>query len=230
VVKYSKINTGEELMKIKYIFLLLVISTFMLVNVVFAGNELKGHAVYVPAGVTVNAVLSQEINSSSAHIGQAINAILIEDFYYNGTLIIPSGSVIMGTIVKSKKAGALFKDGKIEICFSTIRTPYNNIIPIAAKIYTSDLSGVLEADGTKENIKEAAKTSAIATTTGALAGVIVGAVKDNTSVGKGAIYGAALGLGAGIIKSAFDKGEDVIIPVNAQIEIIFEQPITLTAQ
>ena len=58
-------------------------------------------------------MFSQEINSSSAHIVQSINAVLIEDFYYNDTLIIPAGSTVMGTIIKSKKAGVLFKDVKI---------------------------------------------------------------------------------------------------------------------
>lgn len=217
-------------MNIKLIFLTIATFFLMVVYPVSASSDLKGHAVYVPAGVTMNIVLSQEINSASAHIGQTINAITIEDFYYNGALIIPSGSVVMGTIVKSKKAGVLFKDGKVEICFSAIRTPYNNIIPITARVYTTDLSGVLEADATKENLKEAAQTTAVATATGAVAGVIVGAISDSSSVAKGTIYGAALGLGAGIIKSAFDKGEDVIIPVNSQIEIIFEQPITLSAQ
>ncbi len=212
--------------------ILLTIATFFLLSVypVLANSDLKGHAVYVPAGVTMNVVLSQEINSASAHIGQTINAIIIEDFYYNGTLIIPSGSVVLGTIVKSKKAGVLFKDGKVEICFSAIRTPYNNIIPITARIYTTDLSGVLEADGTNENIKDALQTTAVATASGAVAGVIIGAVSDSSTVAKGSIYGAALGLGAGIIKSAFQRGEDVIIPSNSQIEIIFEQPITLSAQ
>jgi len=184
----------------------------------------------VPAGVTMNVVLSQEINSSSAHVGQTINAITIEDFYYNNTLIIPKGSVVMGTIIKNNKAGVLYRDGKIEISYTAVRTPYNNIIPITASVYTSDLSGVLKADATKENLKDVAQTSAVAAATGAVAGVIVGAISDSSTVGKGAIYGSALGLGLGIVKSAFEKGEDVIIPANSMIEIIFEQPITLSAQ
>lgn len=215
-------------MKIKPI----ILTIFALCCFVFSSSfsqDLKGHAVYVPSGITLNVVLSQNINSSSAHIGQEINAILIEDFYYNGQLIIPSGSTVMGTIVQSKKAGVLFKDGKIEICFSAIRTPYNNIIPISASVYTTDLSGVLKADSKKENLKDMAQTSAVSAATGAVAGVIVGAV-SNSTVGKGALYGTALGLGAGVVKSAFNKGQDVIIPANSQIEIIFEQPLTLSAQ
>ena len=42
--------------------------------------NLQGYAVYVPAGININAVLSTEINSQNAIIGQTINAILIEDF------------------------------------------------------------------------------------------------------------------------------------------------------
>ena len=35
--------------------------------------------------------------------------------------------------------------------------------------------------------------------------------------------------GGGLVKSVWDKGQDVVIPANAAIELVFTQPITTTA-
>ena len=53
---------------------------------------------------------------------------------------------------------------------------------------------------------------------------------SKSNVGKGAIYGTAIGAGMGLIKGGAQKGENVIIPANSQISIYFDQPITMGAQ
>ena len=50
-------------------------------------SNLQGYALYVPAGATTTAVLSQELNSQTAVVGTAVSAVLTNDFMYNGTLI-----------------------------------------------------------------------------------------------------------------------------------------------
>ena len=191
--------------------------------------NLQGYALYVPAGITLDTVLSCEINSQSAVIGQNINAILVEDFIYNGTIVASAGSVINGTIVSNKKAGYGNRNAQTQIKFTTIRTPYNNIIPISASIATDDLSGVLKGGTAKDSAIEYAKDTAIGAASGAVLGTAMGALSSG-SVGKGAIYGTALGAGMGLIKGASEKGESVIIPANSKITLYFDQPITMGAQ
>lgn len=192
-------------------------------------SNLQGYALFVPAGVTCNAVLSQAINSKSAVVGQSVTAILMEDFTYNGSLIASSGSTIIGSIVQTRKAGFANRDAQIQIRFTTIRTPYNNIIPISAVIATSDSTGVLKAGTAKDAAKEYAKDTIIGAGAGAALGTAMGALSSG-SVGKGAIYGTALGAGIGVIKGAANKGDDIVIPANSQINLLFDQPITLGAQ
>jgi hypothetical protein len=191
--------------------------------------NLQGYALYVPAGITLDVVLSCEINSQSAVIGQTINAILTEDFIYNETTIASAGSVINGTIVSNKKAGYGNRNAQTQIKFTTIRTPYNNIIPISASIATDDLSGILKGATAKDSAVEYAKDAAISAASGALIGTTIGAL-SNGSIGKGAVYGTALGAGMGLIKGASEKGDSVIIPANSQITLYFDQPITMGAQ
>ena len=79
-------------------------------------------------------------------------------------------------------------------------------------------------DSTKEYVKDLAVGSAA----GALSGLTFGALADG-EVGKGAALGTAVGAGAGLVKSIWDKGADVEIPVNASVDVMFTQPITVTA-
>ena len=180
--------------------------------------NLQGYALFVPAGVTCSAVLSNEINSLSAIVGQTINLVLPMDFKYNGKLIAPSGSTIMGSVVQTNKAGYGNRNAKMLIKFTTIRTPYNN----------KDGSGMLRGATTLDSAKEYAKDGAIGAATGTVAGVVAGAIRGD--VGQGALYGAAVGGTMGLIKRTTDKGEEIRIPANSEINILFKQPITLTAQ
>ena len=191
--------------------------------------SLQGYALYVPAGITTRAVLSQEINSNSAVVGQSVNAILTNDFYYNNQLIAASGSVLMGSVVSNQKAGFGNRNAKTQIRFTTIRTPYNNIIPISAVIATTDSTGILKGGTAKDSAIGYAKDTVIGAGSGAVLGTALGAVSGG-SVGRGAVYGTAIGAGLGLIKRTADKGEDVIIPSNSEVDILFTQPITLTAQ
>ena len=192
-------------------------------------SNLQGYALYVPAGVTCSAVLSQEINSLSAVVGQTVNAVLTEDFIYNGQTIAASGSTIMGTVVENKKATFGNRNAKMQIRFTAIRTPYNNIIPISAVIATTDSSGTLKGASTADSAKEYVKDTAIGAGSGAVLGTAMGALSGG-SVGRGAVYGTAVGAGLGLIKRTIDKGENIVIPANSQINILFDQPITITAQ
>ena len=192
-------------------------------------SNLQGYVVYVPSGVTVEAVLSSEINSQNDIVGTVINAILPEDFIYNGIVIASAGSIVNGSVVKAKKARYANRNAQMQIRFTTIRTPYGNTIPISATILTNDSTGVLKGATIKDSAKEYAKDTLVGAGSGAILGTAMGAISSG-SVGKGAIYGTALGAGAGLIKNVAEKGEGVLIPSNSQISIYFDQPITLGAQ
>lgn len=130
---------------------------------------------YAPAGITCDAVLSENIHSSSAIIGQNVSAILIDDLKYKGKVIATSGSTILGTITQNKIAGKGSNTTKLRIRFTTIRTLYNNIIPISAIVLTDDKTGYLVA------VKE-------------------------------------------------ENDNNVALSANSKINLLFDQPITVTAQ
>ena len=120
-------------------------------NNVYASSKIKpsenyqGFVVHVPCGATANVVLANEINSKNAVIGQSIEAILTKDFIYKDKIIASEGSVVNGSIVQFKKPMNNNEIPELQIKFTTIRTPYNNIIPISATILNGDDSDVLKS-------------------------------------------------------------------------------------
>ena len=191
-------------------------------------QPLQGSVVMVPAGTSLPALLTTPLSSAGVVAGQPVSMVLNSDFYYNNKLIANAGSTISGTVIEASKAKRGGINGKLCIRFTQIYTPYGTQIPISAVIKTDDNSGVL-VGGTKMDVtKEYAKDVAVGSATGALTGLVFGALAGG-DVGRGAALGTAVGAGGGLVKSAWDKGNDVEIPANASIDLILTQPITVSS-
>ncbi len=104
--------------------------------------NLKNYTIFIPQGLKVHAVLSDELNSNNAIVGQVVNVYLLENFKYKNTIIAKAGSTISGTVTKNKKASNM--PAQTTVRFTSIRTPYNNMIPISAMFETADKTGVLK--------------------------------------------------------------------------------------
>lgn len=192
-------------------------------------NTLRGSVVMVPAGATLNAVLTAPISSEYTNVGETVCMALNSDFMYNGKLIAPAGSTVVGTVIQSTKAKHGSMNGKLLIRFNQINTPHGTQIPISAVIKTEDGTGVL-VGGTKLDVtKEYTKDLAAGSAAGALSGVVFGALAGG-NIGRGAALGTAVGAGGGLVKSVWDKGNDVEIPSNASIELVLTQPATVSSQ
>ena len=195
---------------------------------IYNNGPLRGSVVTVPAGAGFPALLTSELSSETATVGQNISMILNSDFYYNNKLIAPAGSSVTGTVIEaqSSKHGSI--NGKLSVRFTQINTPMGTQIPISAVIKTNDNTGVL-VGGTKTDVaKEYTKDLAIGSAAGALSGLVFGALAGG-SLGRGVALGTAVGAGGGLVKSAIDKGKDVTIPANSNVELFLTQPITVSA-
>ena len=191
-----------------------------------SGNQtLKGSVITVPAGQNVPVVVTTPINSANMTVGQNVTVALGSDFYYNGNLIAPAGSSVTGTAIEVSKAKHGSMNGKLLLRFTQIITPYGIQIPISAVVKTNDNTGVL-IGGTKMDVtKNYGKDIAVGAGAGALAGVIISPLAGG-DIGKGTALATAVGAGGGLVKSIWDKGNDVEIPANSAIQLVLTQPIT----
>ncbi len=194
----------------------------------YNNQPLRGSVITVPAGSSFTANLTTPLSSATLNVGQPVYMVLGSDFYYNNKLVAPAGSSVSGSVIEVVKAKHGSLNGKLSVRFTQITTPMGTQIPISAIIKTDDNSGVL-VGGTKTDVaKEYTKDIAVGTAAGALSGLVFGALAGG-SIGRGAALGTAVGAGGGLVKSAIDKGNDVEIPVNSEVELYITQPITVSA-
>jgi hypothetical protein len=189
-------------------------------------TTLKGRIVTVPAGNSFRAVMTTPVSSETAVTGQVVTMALGSDFYYNGNLIAPAGSTVSGKVIEVGKAKHGSLNGKLTLRFTEIITPNGQNIPLSAVVKTDDNTGTL-IGGTKMDVtKNYTKDLVVGSAAGALAGVIISPLAGG-SIGRGTALATAVGAGGGLAKSIWDKGNDVEIPVNASLELILTQPITV---
>lgn len=189
-------------------------------------GPLKGRVVVVPAGTSIPAVVSTPLSSEYLTMGQPVSVTLGSDFYYNNTLIAPAGSTVSGTVTQVKKATHGTINGNLRVRFTEIITPYGSRVPISAQIRTDDGTGLLVGGTKMDSAKGYAKDMAIGAGAGALTGLVASAIAGG-AVGKGTAIMTGVGAGAGLAKSLWDKGGDVVIPSNSSIELQVDQPITV---
>ena len=186
----------------------------------------QGHVIIMPAGTQFPATVNYNLSTANITAGDSVSFVLAEPFYYNGLMIAPAGSTVYGNAVIAKKAGRTGKNAQLKINFNSIMTPQGQNIPISGKIATSDGTGILKGGTAKNTAVNYAKNTAIGAAVGALAGTALGPLSGG-SVGKGAIYGTAIGGGVGVAKALVDKGAEVVIQAGERIDIILDQPITI---
>lgn len=193
-----------------------------------AGGQrtLRGHVVTVPAGVSMSAVVSTPISSEYLTMGQPVAVTLGSDFYYNNTLIAPAGSTVTGTAVEVRKATHGTINGRLRLRFTEITTPYGTRIPISAQIRTNDGTGLLVGGTKMDSAKGYMKDMGVGAGAGALTGLVASAISGG-AIGKGTAIMTGVGAGAGLAKSLYDKGQDVVIPSNCNIDLMIDQPITV---
>ena len=189
-------------------------------------GTLRGSVVTVPAGQNIKAVVTSPLSSATMYRGQNVSVALGTDFYFNGLQIAPAGSTVTGVVIDAAKAKHGSMNGKLSIRFTNIVTPQGMQIPISAIIKTSDNTGVLVGGTAADVTKDYAKDLTIGAGAGAVTGVVMSAIGGG-NIGKTAALGTAVGAGGGLVKSIWDKGNDVEIPANANIDLYLTQPITV---
>ena len=187
------------------------------------GVTLKNSIVTVPAGECFRGVFLAPVSSALAYTGQEISLAISKDFYYNNNLIAPVGSTVTGTVIDVAKAKHGAINGKITLRFTHIITPSGSDIPISAIIKTDDKSGVIYG-GMKWDVLTEHNTEGASQDGSAIVRIL--APPAVYSVARGNNVMPALGDGGGLVKSIWDKGSEVEIPVNSPVELILIQPIT----
>lgn len=180
----------------------------------------SGYIAQIATGTKFNVYLQNAINTATASQGDSVIAVVQDGISYNGTVIIPQGSLVYGTLAKARSASYGSRSGRIVIKFNKIVTPDNYVYNITAE----DIDFAVSNEGkVAESAKNAASTAAV----GAIIGLLFGLLSDNGHAAKSAAIGAGIGAGSSIVHSVAEKGVDAEIPSFTELELTLTSPLNI---
>jgi hypothetical protein len=174
------------------------------------GGQQAGVDVTVPAGAVLRIRVNRGLDSNHIQPGAQFDGTVLTDVVAAGSVAIPRGATVQGTVVDSKKAGVFKGEGELGLQINSL-TLGGNVYPVSTQVWQRE--GQSKTAGTVNNT---VGTSAV----GAIFGAIVGG-------GKGAAIGAGVGAGAGLAGSAASPRGQVIVPPESVLTFTTAQPTTV---
>ena len=163
--------------------------------------------VTVPAGTQLLVRMVDTLDTSKVAAGQRFTATLDSNLEANGVIAAPKGTTVYGKVLQSNSAGRATGKSKMSIQLTEI------VIGGTARPILTD---TFDTEGKGSGGRTAKRTLG-----GAGLGAAIGAMAGNA--GKGAAIGAT----AGGVMSVVQKGDQVQIPSEAQLEFRLQQSVTL---
>jgi hypothetical protein len=168
----------------------------------------------------IRVMTNESVNSKRAEQGTPVLFTVSEDVVIGDVLAIPRGSIVHGTVIRSKKAGVL--TGSPEL---TLKLVSLNLGGRSYPLYTYQF----KVTGTSKTKPTEAKALR-----GAYLGAAVGSISNprmgRTGAGRAASMGTDAGIGAGVgtLVSAATPGPGIWIPSESQVDFYLAAPVTVT--
>jgi hypothetical protein len=181
----------------------------------------------VPSNTMMTAKLDTPLASNQAKVDDRVTLTLSENVMDAANkVLIPAGSKIMATVTKVSMAGNAGKTGMIELDFNRLVLPND-------KAYTIDASLAKDADALAgdSNLMRSGKLlgkTAIGAGAGAALGTAIAPLSKG-SIGKGAVYGAAIGTGVGAATALIQNGKEIQLPAGTPLVLTLNEPVRVDA-
>jgi hypothetical protein len=170
-----------------------------------------GDSVVVPSGSVLRVRINQGMNSKNTPSGTTFDGVVLTDVPAGGSIAIPRGASITGTVVGAHRAGQLGGKGELKLQVTTVSFG-GRTYPVATDFWWHQ-----GADKTPNTVGNTIGLASVGALIGAVAGGGVGA-----AVGAG--VGGVAGLG---VSSASGRGE-AALPPEAIVTFHLTQPADVT--
>lgn len=174
--------------------------------------------------------LTNAVNTKHSAPGDRIYLQTVAPVFLKGSLIIPQGSSVTGSVTESQRAGRVKGKSALNFRFETLVLPNGITRDFRSRAGSVDAQGSLDrtegkitGEGTKG---KDAGTVAGTTAAGTGIGTVAGAAAGNLGVGMGA--GAAAGAVAGLARVFGSRGQDVVIPQGTTMEMVLDRELRFT--
>jgi VWFA-related protein len=197
---------------------------------VFAQSDTSAPAVgplTVLAGQKIIMQLETPMHTRTTKKGEHIEFTTAGEVFVENQMVVPTKSLIRGTVTKSKRAGLLYGRAEILLRFEDIKLADGTVVPFKATITRVGFDPVDGKTGEVAEIKgdpgAGGDGKAIASTSaqGAVIGVLSGGLH-------GAMYGAAAGAAVAVVQSALRRGPDIDLPRSTMFEVRVDVPFNVS--
>lgn len=182
--------------------------------------------VTIPAGTRVLMVLKSPLHTTSGTAGSGLYLETIYPVVQGNGVVIPAHTLVQGVVESNERPGHLKRTSEFRFRFTTLVFPSNLVVPI---------NGVLQSIPGAKNIRTRADDKTLEpvdqaekvitpTAASAVGGAIIGAHRGfGIGLFPGAGLGAALGLGAVLLK----RGDEINLPRGTNVEMVLAAPFSL---
>lgn len=166
-----------------------------------------------------------KFKSECAKAGDTVNFDIRDAIYtQEGTLLIPAGSKIVGTVIKIEKQRVPNKNARVYLNFECLILPDGNSITLSGKPNTNDFA--LKEGPWLTAGKLAASTVGLGCV-GAGAGVGFAFIPNPAKIGIGLAIGIPIGCTVGLITGLITPGLKYHAKAGENIELILFEPLSL---
>lgn len=176
--------------------------------------------------------LTNSVDTRHTAPGDRIYLEIVVPFFVDEHLIIPRGSVVIGSVTESQKAGRVKGRASLSLRFESLTLPNGVMRDFRALPDQVDghgnvdkSEGKIQGDGNKGG-----DTRTVATTTGAGAGIggAIGAASGHVGAGLG--IGAAAGAAAGLAGVLGSRGPEVILRPGTTMELLLDRDLRFSRE
>jgi type IV secretion system protein VirB10 len=186
----------------------------------------------VETGSRILLRLTNSVNTRHTVAGDRIYLETVVPFFVDGHLIIPRGSIVIGTVAEAQKAGRVKGRSSLSLRFESLTLPNGvardfRALPdqVDGRGSVDKSEGKIEGDGNKGGD---ARTVGTTTAAGAGIGGVIGAASGHVGAGLG--IGAAGGAAAGLAGVLGSRGPEVVLPPGTTMELVLDRDLRFTRE
>ncbi len=173
-------------------------------------KEAKREPIVVPAGKSITVRLGSALGSKLSQAGQTFSGSVAKDVLVGGSVAIPQGATVGGTVTDAKPLGKFAGGAVLQVRLDSINLNGSDI-PVQTALRTFSQKGK-------------GKRTAVLAGGGAALGGLIGGLAGG---GKGAAIGLAAGGGAGAGGAALTGNKEIVLPSESAISFELSQPLEL---
>ncbi len=183
-------------------------------------------SVRVAEGTKIAFALDEALSTKTHQVGDTFSGVVSRPVQIGGRVIIPEGSVVLGSVARSKRAGRIRGRAEMDLRLEQLELPDGQVFDLVATLAELDESeketvgeeGEIVGQGSK---KRDAATIGVGGGIGAAIGGIAG------GGGKGAATGAGVGAAAGTAAVLLTRGRDIKLERGSELALQLDRAITV---